>query len=190
MTKKEIEILDDQIQYLCNHYQDRIKIMRQTLGINTDFSFTRESEIIEYLYEQVLDLRKKLDTPFITASTSGWTVDYIREKRKYKKGEKTPTLLIFPYRFEDFKPDTLTAVSRRLTTQGVSFPFFVLITLTIQRYGFYLVCQNFYHKYSNKSEHSFLNLRSAFSLICRTRSFVNEKSVPMSSNVLGVPVIP
>ena len=87
MTSKEIRALDKLIQELCEK-QDRIKIMRQTLGINTDFSFTRESEIIEYLYTTVLDLRTKLDTPFVTASTSGWTVDYIREKRKYKKGEK------------------------------------------------------------------------------------------------------
>ena len=87
MNKKEIKILDRLIQDLCEK-QDRIKIMRQTLGINTDFSFTRESETIEYLYTTVLDLRKKLDTPFVTASTSGWTVDYIREKRKYKKDEK------------------------------------------------------------------------------------------------------
>jgi hypothetical protein len=87
MTSKEIRALDKLIQELCEK-QDRIKIIRQTLGINTDFSFTRESEIIEYLYTTVLDLRTKLDTPFITASTSGWTVDYIREKRKYKKDEK------------------------------------------------------------------------------------------------------
>jgi hypothetical protein len=100
MTSKEIRALDKLIQELCEK-QDRIKIMRQTLGINTDFSFTRESETIEYLYTTVLDLRKKLDTPFITASTSGWTVDYIREKRKYKKGEKYNIRVSFSFVWTD-----------------------------------------------------------------------------------------
>jgi hypothetical protein len=87
MTSKEIRALDKLISEL-SEKSDIVWKIRQTTGINPGFSFTRESEIIEYLYVQVLDLRKKLDTPFITASTSGWTVDYIREKRKYKKDEK------------------------------------------------------------------------------------------------------
>ena len=58
MTNKELKILDDQIQYLCKNYQDRIKIMRQTLGINTAFTFLREVEIIESIYKSVLEHRK------------------------------------------------------------------------------------------------------------------------------------
>ena len=57
MNKKDIKILDDAIQYLCSK-QDRIKIIRQTLGINTDFDFLREIETIEYLFQSVLRERK------------------------------------------------------------------------------------------------------------------------------------
>jgi len=87
MTSKEIKVLDKLIGKL-SEKSDRLWKIRQVTGINPGFSYNREAETIEYLYEQVLDLRKKLDTPFITASTSGWTVDYIREHKKYKKDEK------------------------------------------------------------------------------------------------------
>jgi hypothetical protein len=87
MTKKEIKILDQAIQALCEK-QDRIKIIRQTLGINTDFDFLREIETIESLFEGVLQDRKKVKGSFLYASTSGWTVQYIRNKNEYKKGEK------------------------------------------------------------------------------------------------------
>ena len=53
MTKKEINILDKLIQDLAEN-QDRIKIMRQTLGINMSFDFLREVQTIEYLYECIL----------------------------------------------------------------------------------------------------------------------------------------
>ena len=88
MTKKEIEILDDQIQYLCKNYQDRIKIMRQTLGINTDYDFLREIQTIEMLFEGLLEDRKNIKSTFLFRSTSGWTVQYFRDKKKYEKGEK------------------------------------------------------------------------------------------------------
>ena len=86
MTKKEIKILDKLIQDLCEK-QDRIKIMRQTLGINTDFDFLREVQTIEYIYECILRDRKNTGTTFFS-STSGWTVRYTRDKKKYTKGEK------------------------------------------------------------------------------------------------------
>lgn len=87
MNKKEIQVLDDAIQYLCTH-QDRIKIMRQTLGINTDFDFLREVQTIESLFNSLLQDRKRIKSSFLYASTSGWTVQYIRNKKQYKKGEK------------------------------------------------------------------------------------------------------
>jgi hypothetical protein len=86
MTKKELNILDKLIQDLCEK-QDRIKIMRQTLGINTDYDFLREVQTIEYIYECILRDRKNKGTTFFS-STSGWTVRYTRDKKKYTKGEK------------------------------------------------------------------------------------------------------
>ena len=86
MTKKEIKILDKLIQDLAEN-QDRIKIMRQTLGINMNFNFLRDVETIEYIYECILKDRKNKGTTFFS-STSGWTVRYTRSKKKYTKGEK------------------------------------------------------------------------------------------------------
>jgi hypothetical protein len=54
MTKKDIHILDEAIQYLCEK-QDRIVITRQTLGINTDYDFLREIQTIEMLFEGLLE---------------------------------------------------------------------------------------------------------------------------------------
>ena len=87
MNKKDIHILDDAIQYLCSK-QDRIIIMRQTLGINTDFDFLREVEIIESLYKSVLENRKHDKSMYFSCGTSGWYVVYLRDKKTYKKGEK------------------------------------------------------------------------------------------------------
>jgi len=97
MTKKEIEIFDDQIQYLCNHYQDRIKIMRQTLGINTDFTFMREVETIESLYKSLLELRKKEKGTYFSCGTSGWHIIYLRNKKTYKDGEKFVIKIYFSF---------------------------------------------------------------------------------------------
>ena len=96
MTKKEIKKLDDLIGYLSTN-SDRIKIIRQTLGINTDYNFLREAEIIEYLFTSVLKLRKKLDNTVICASTSGWTVNYIRQHKKYKKYEDYSISIYFSF---------------------------------------------------------------------------------------------
>ena len=96
MNKKEIKILDKAIQDLC-YYQDRINITRQTLGINTDFTFLREVETIESLYEDVLERRKKFKSTFFFAGTSGWTVQYIRDNKKYKKNEKFSIQIFFSF---------------------------------------------------------------------------------------------
>lgn len=87
MTKNELKALDKEIQYLSG-YQDRIKYIRQSLEINPQFNFLRESETIEHLYKSILEDRKKVKSSFFYASTSGWTVMYIRDKNKYKKNEK------------------------------------------------------------------------------------------------------
>ena len=97
MTKKEIEILDDQIQYLCKNYQDRIKIMRQTLGINTAFTFMREVEIIESIYKSVLEHRKTEKATYFSCGTSGWHIIYLRNKKTYKDGEKFVIKIYFSF---------------------------------------------------------------------------------------------
>ncbi len=72
MTKKEINILDKLIQDLAEN-QDRIKIMRQTLGINMSFDFLREVQTIEMLYECILKDRKNKGTTFFSYK-SGWLI--------------------------------------------------------------------------------------------------------------------
>ena len=96
MNKKEIKILDRLIQDLCEK-QDRIKIMRQTLGINTDYDFLRETETIESLYRSILQDRKKLKSNFFFVSSSGWTVQYFRNKKTYKEGEKFSVQIFFSF---------------------------------------------------------------------------------------------
>ncbi len=88
MTKKEIEILDDQIQYLCKHYQDRIKDIREVTNIHPAFNFLREVETIESIYKSILEIRKRDKGTYFSCSTSGWTMIYLRNKKTYKKGEK------------------------------------------------------------------------------------------------------
>lgn len=102
MNNKDIKILDEAIQYLCTK-QDRIKIIRQTLGINTDFNFLREVETIEYLFETVLKERKKHKDCLIYASTHGWTLQYLRPNKTYKKGEKYNLHIFFSFvEFDNF----------------------------------------------------------------------------------------
>jgi hypothetical protein len=96
MNKKEIKILDRLIQDLCKR-QDRIKIMRQTLGINTDYDFLRETETIESLYRSILQDRKKLKSNFFFVSSSGWTIQYLRNKKIYKEGEKFNVQIFFTF---------------------------------------------------------------------------------------------
>jgi len=96
MNKKEIKILDRLIQDLCEK-QDRIKIMRQTLGINTDYDFLRETETIESLYRSILQDRKKLKSNFFFVSSSGWTIQYLRNKKEYKEGEKFNVQIFFTF---------------------------------------------------------------------------------------------
>ena len=96
MNKKEIKILDRLIQDLCEK-QDRIKIMRQTLGINTDYDFLRETETIESLYISILQDRKKLKSNFFFVSSSGWTIQYLRNKKEYKEGEKFNVQIFFTF---------------------------------------------------------------------------------------------
>ena len=96
MNKKEIKILDDLIGYLATH-ADRINITRISLGINTDYDFLREVETIESLYRSILQDRKKLKSNFFFVSSSGWTVQYFRNKKTYKEGEKFSVQIFFSF---------------------------------------------------------------------------------------------
>ena len=96
MLKKEIKILDDLIGYLATH-ADRISITRISLGINTDYDFLREVETIESLYRSILQDRKKLKSNFFFVSSSGWTVQYMRTNKTYKKDEKYNLHIFFSF---------------------------------------------------------------------------------------------
>ena len=100
MTVKELKILDKEIQYLCN-YQDRIKEIRQVTNINPSYSFTKEAEIIEYLYKSILEERKKDKSTFFSIGTSGWYVIYLREKKTYKKGENFKIKIFHSFAYTD-----------------------------------------------------------------------------------------
>jgi hypothetical protein len=97
MTKKEIEILDDQIQYLCKNYQDRIKNIREVTNIHPAFNFLREVEIIESLYKSVLEHRKNEKATYFSCGTSGWHITYLRNKKTYKDGEKFVIKIYFSF---------------------------------------------------------------------------------------------
>ena len=96
MTAKEIKILDKEIQYLCEQ-QDRVKAIREYTGINPGFTFLREAETIESLYKSILQDRKKLKSNFFFVSSSGWTVQYFRNKKTYKEGEKFSVQIFFSF---------------------------------------------------------------------------------------------
>lgn len=87
MTDKERNILDKEIQYLCDQ-QDRVKAIREYTGFNPGFTFLREVEIIESLYKSILEQRKHDKATYFSAATSGWYVVYLRNKKTYKKDEK------------------------------------------------------------------------------------------------------
>jgi hypothetical protein len=86
MNKKELEILDKEIQYLCEQ-QDRVKAIREYTGINPGYTFLKEVETIESLYKSVLENRKHEKSMYFSVGTSGWFVVYLRDKKKYKEGE-------------------------------------------------------------------------------------------------------
>ncbi len=96
MTKKEIKILDKEISYI-SHYADRINCIRIATGINTSYSFLKEVEIIEQLYQSLLEYRKEAKSTYFHTGTSGWFIEYFRDKKKYKKGEKFNIRIYFSF---------------------------------------------------------------------------------------------
>ena len=96
MTKKDRKKIDDLIGYL-SESSERIQSIRQTTNINPQYSFTREAAIIEYHFSHVLNLRKKCDGTLISSSSSGWTVNYIRQHKKYQKNEDYSLNIYFSF---------------------------------------------------------------------------------------------
>ncbi len=88
MTDRERKILDKEIQYLCKNYIDRVQAIREYTGINPACTILKEVETIEYLYELILEDRKRSKSTYFSVGTSGWNVVYLRNKKTFKKGEK------------------------------------------------------------------------------------------------------
>lgn len=104
MTKKERQKFDSIIDYL-QQQQDfnRVKKIRQVVGINSHYNEEDEINTILSLYNCVLKDRKKYKSTFIFAGTSGWNIRYIRDKNKYRKGEDFKIDLY--HSFVDFQDD-------------------------------------------------------------------------------------
>ena len=97
MTKKQRKILDEQIQLLCEYDLDKIQTIRQALGINSSYSFLREVDTIESLFNKCIQNRKEFKSNFYFASSSGWTVNYFPDKKKYKKNEDFKVQIYFSF---------------------------------------------------------------------------------------------
>ena len=65
-----------------------IKSIRHSSGINPQYDFLEEFNTVERLYKSILEDRKKIKSYHFSIATSGWNVEYLRDKKTYKKGEK------------------------------------------------------------------------------------------------------
>ena len=66
----------------------KVKKIRETISINPQFSYLDELHTIQGLFDYVKNHRKKSTYHTVYASTSMWTVEYMRNSNKYKKNEK------------------------------------------------------------------------------------------------------
>ena len=96
MSKKDRKKIDYIIGYLSESSQ-RIQSIRQATNINPQYSFNREAEIIENHIDNVLEIRKRCQGTLISSSSSGWTVNYIRQHKKYKKDEEYSLNVYFSF---------------------------------------------------------------------------------------------
>lgn len=88
MTKKERQKIESIVQYLKDEQDfNRVKKIRQVVGINSHYNEEDEINTILNLYDCVLKDRTKYKADTIIAGTSGWNIRYIRDKKKYRKGE-------------------------------------------------------------------------------------------------------
>lgn len=104
MTKKERQKINSIIQYLKDSNDfNRVKKIRQVVGINSHFNEDDEINTILNLYDCVLKDRMRYKSNSIIAGTSGWKLQYIRTKKKYKKREDFKIDLI--HTFVDYIDD-------------------------------------------------------------------------------------
>jgi len=94
---KEFKILEKHIKYLQEYDSDRVWKIRQALNINSQFSWEREADTIRQLFNYVLHSRKNHRETYFFSSTSGWTVEYLRNKKKYKEGEDFSLKIYFSF---------------------------------------------------------------------------------------------
>ncbi len=94
---KEFKILEKQIKYLQEYDSDRVYKIRQALNINPQFSWEREADTIRQLFNYVLHSRKNHRETYFYTSTGGWTVEYFRDKKKYKEGEDFSLKIYFSF---------------------------------------------------------------------------------------------
>lgn len=88
MTKKERQKFDSMIQCLKDsHDFVRVKKIRQVVGINSHYNEEDEIKTILDLYDCLLKQRTTYKSHTINTGTSGWNIRYIRDKKKYRKGE-------------------------------------------------------------------------------------------------------
>jgi hypothetical protein len=98
MNKREENIINKQLRYLKKYDSDRVSIIRNALGINPQFTWDREEDTIISLYKSCLIMRKNNSKDnYFFASTSGWTVEYFRDKKKYKEGEEFDIKIYFSF---------------------------------------------------------------------------------------------
>ena len=88
LTKKERQKFDSIIQYLKDNQDfNRVKKIRQVIGINSHFNEEDEIKTIMALYKSVLKNRTRFKSDSVFAGESGWNIRYSRDKKKYRKGE-------------------------------------------------------------------------------------------------------
>jgi len=97
MNKREENIINKQLRYLKKYDSDRVSIIRNALGINPQFTWDREEHTIIDLYKSCLIMRKNHNNNYFFASTSGWTVEYFRDKKKYKEDEEFDIKIYFSF---------------------------------------------------------------------------------------------
>lgn len=88
MTEKEQNKIDEVIDYFidCGDFE-KVKKVREAVGINPQYNAREEINTIKRLYESVLEERQKFKSKSFFSSTSGWMVAYKREKKEYRTNE-------------------------------------------------------------------------------------------------------
>lgn len=98
MNKKEKKKFDDIINYFdkCGDF-DRVEKIRKALNINANYERLVEISTLQYLMKSVLESRQNFKSKKIFASTSGWTVEYYRDTKKYIEDENFDLKIYFSF---------------------------------------------------------------------------------------------